>query len=197
MRKIAYLMPLIEIILIGIALSLDAFAVSLCFAVASDSLKLKNMLVIAGFFGFFQALMPYLGWQISVVAQSYIESFDHWIAFALLVYIGVNMILESLKTKEGEVEKRIYSDPAKVGVLFTLAIATSIDAFAVGVSLGCLNNEIVKPAILIGIITFLISLFGAALGGKIAKYVGSKAELFGGVILIGIGVKILIEHIFF
>lgn len=189
-------MPISQIILIGIGLSMDAFAVSICMAASNSALRLKNMLVIAGFFGGFQALMPYIGWQASIFANSYIEKIDHWIAAVLLYYIGGKMFSEGFKCKACEIEKKSYGDPTNVYVLFMLSIATSIDALAVGISLGCLKCGIALPAVIIGCVTFLITLAGAVLGKKISTFVGGKAEMIGGIILIGIGTKILIDHLF-
>ena len=190
-------MPLLEIILIGVALAMDAFAVAICMSAGSQSLRLKNMLVIAAFFGGFQAIMPYLGWQAGVYAQKYVSAFDHWIAFILLSYIGGRMIFESLRCRRCETEKKIYGDPTNIYVLFTLAIATSIDALAVGVSLGCLQQEIVLPIVIIGLVTFAMTLFGTAIGSKLGGWAEGRVEVAGGLILIFIGLKILLEHLFF
>ena len=187
-----------EILLVGAALAMDAFAVSLCFAAASNGrLKPSGALEIAGFFGIFQAAMPCLGWLTTNRAHGYIESFDHWIAFALLVYIGARMVAEAVKADGKSLDKKICPRTFNIKILFALAVATSIDAFAVGISFGCLNRAILKPALIIGVETFLISLFGAVAGGKTAKFAKDKAEIFGGVLLIAIGVKILAEHLFF
>ncbi len=190
-------MPIIEIILLGIALAMDSFAVSVCMAAASDKLKLKNILTIAAFFGFFQALMPLIGWKLGSAASGYFEYYDHCISFILLFFIGFKMIHESIKCRHCETEKKVYGDPTNIYVLFTLSIATSIDALAVGVSIGCLEQEIFEPAVIIGLITFAISLIGAKLGSKIGGWAEGKIEIAGGLILIGIGLKILLEHTFF
>lgn len=190
-------MSILQIILIGIGLSMDAFAVAICMAASNTTLRLKNMLIIAGFFGGFQALMPYIGWQTSIFASSYISSIDHWIASILLYYIGGKMFIEGFKSKTYEIEKKSYGDPTNIYVLFVLAIATSIDALAVGISLGCLKCGISMPVIIIGCVTFLITLIGTILGKRISRYVGGEAEVLGGLILICIGTKILIEHLFF
>ena len=184
------------VMLLAAGLSMDAFAVSICMAASNSALRLKNMLVIAGFFGGFQALMPYIGWQASIFASSYIEKIDHWIAAVLLYYIGGKMFSEGFKCKACEIEKKSYGDPTNVYVLFMLSIATSIDALAVGISLGCLKCGIALPAVIIGGVTFLITLAGAVLGKKISTVIGGKAEIIGGIILIGIGTKILIDHLF-
>ena len=190
-------MPVLEMVLIGVALAMDAFAVAICMAVGTSSLQLKNMLAIAAFFGGFQAIMPVIGWYLGVVANQYVAGYDHWIAFALLSYIGVRMIHESVKCRHCETEKKIYGDPKNIYVLFTLAIATSIDALAVGVSIGCLQQEIVMPAAVIGIVTFAITLLGVKIGSKIGGRIEGRVEIFGGVILILIGTKILLEHTLF
>lgn len=190
-------MSIFEIVLLGLALAMDAFAVAVCIAASSDSLKIKHVLNLAIFFGGFQSMMPYLGWRMGTFAHQYIQTFDHWIAFALLSYIGIRMIHESYKCRRCETEKRMYGDPGNVYVLFTLALATSIDALAVGVGMGCQNQEILLPITLIGIITFAMTILGAFLGAKISKWTEGKIEILGGLILIGIGIKILIQGVFF
>ena len=190
-------MSILQTILIGVGLSMDAFAAALCIAASSENLRLKNMLVIAAFFGGFQALMPYLGWQASAFASAIIGNIGHWIAAVLLYYIGGKMIVESFKCKACEIERKSYSDPKNIYVLFMLSIATSIDALAVGVSLGCLKSAIALPAIIIGCTTFIITLLGAMLGERIGAAAGNRSEILGGAILALIATKILIEHLFF
>ena len=193
-------MSIIELLLIGIGLSMDAFAVSVCKGLGMTKLNKKNAFLIALFFGGFQALMPWLGWFIGSRFQKYIEQFDHWIAFGLLAFIGGQMIYESLKEKE-EVETE--GDQLDIGQLFLMAIATSIDALAVGVSFAFLGikscSSILYPAGIIGFVSFFMSLIGLIFGIRFGCGIARKlrAELWGGIILILIGTKILIEHLFF
>lgn len=186
-------MQYIEIMIIGIGLAMDAFAVSVSSGVTIKKMHLKHALLMASFFGGFQALMPILGWSGGIFFRDSIQAFDHWIAFGLLSVIGVKMIYESTKLKDDEKQQ---SEPYSIYILFTLAIATSIDALAVGVTFSCLNYNIWQTAALIGIITFIISFIGTQLGQKIGHHLGeNKVEILGGVILIAIGIKILLQHL--
>jgi len=188
-------LSLLTIVLIAVALAMDAFAVSLSTGVTMCKMHLKNALRMAGFFGGFQAIMPIAGWSVGRFAAEQIKSYDHWIAFALLAAIGGKMVYEAICGKEeNEDEKR---DPHNVYILLTLAFATSIDAAAVGISLSFLKVAIVQPSLIIGIITFFISLIGTYIGCKAGDVFGSKIEVLGGLVLIGIGVKILVQHLFF
>ncbi len=180
-----------ESVFMGVALAMDAFAVSVCFA-ASREISVKNALLIAFFFGFFQFLMPAIGFFASEAAYDYIKDFDHWLAFGILMLIGIKMAWSSLTSDPTCPAVNRYSDPSNLGVLLTLSVATSIDALAVGVSIGCMETEILRPAAIIGITTFAISLAGCFLGVKLEKIFRGKAELLGGIILIGIAVKVLI-----
>lgn len=186
-------MSIIELLLIGIGLSMDAFAVSVCKGLGMTKLNKKNAFLIALFFGGFQALMPWLGWFIGSRFQKYIEQFDHWIAFGLLVFIGGQMIYESLKEKE-EVEKE--GDQLDIGQLFLMAIATSIDALAIGVTFALLPGVNIWTSIaLIGCTTFMISFAGVVIGFRFGNKYEKKAQIVGGVILIVLGIKILLEHL--
>ena len=190
--NLGYLMQYIEIIIIGIGLAMDAFAVSISSGASIKKMKLKHAFVIAAFFGGFQAIMPIIGWSGGIWFHSYIESFAHWIAFTLLLLIGLKMIHDSVKTDSEEQKEEI--NPQNIYLLFTLAIATSIDALAVGVTFSCLTYNIWEASAIIGIVTFIISLTGALLGKKIGHHFGeSKVEVVGGLILIGIGVKIAVS----
>jgi len=181
----------LEIIIIAVGLAADAFAVSVSSGAIIEKLHLRHALRIAVFFGFFQGLMPWIGWKIGSLASDLIRSVDHWLAFALLCFIGGKMIYESRKLEE-EIEKTI--NPLNIYVLFTLAIATSIDALAVGITFSFLNVSIVEPVIVIGIVTFIFSLAGTYIGEFFGHVFEDKIEFVGGLILIGIGTKILIEH---
>lgn len=184
-------MNTLTIFLIGLSLSMDCFAVSVASGFAVKKLRIRHALKVAIFFGFFQAIMPAIGWFAGVGFRSHIESFDHWIAFGLLSAIGAKMIYESLKF-EGE-EKAI--DPLKIHILFVLSLATSIDALAVGFSLSFLQVAIAAPALIFGAITFIVSLAGIYVGDKFGHFFEKYVELAGGVILIAIGIRILIQHL--
>lgn len=189
-------MNLMGIFLIAIGLSMDAFAVAISKGITMKSLRMKSALRIAGFFGFFQGFMPLLGWLIGVKFSNYVVKFDHWIAFILLASIGGKMVYEAYKNQD-ECAVDVTSDKEEAlsnKILLVLAIATSIDALAVGVGFAFLQVEIVKAAIMIGIITFIISFIGVVMGRKLGCLFQKKAEIFGGIILVLIGVKILFEH---
>jgi putative Mn2+ efflux pump MntP len=184
-------MDIISIIFIAFGLAMDAFAVSITSGLMIKHLRINNALKIAIFFGSFQAIMPLIGWSAGLSFRCFISGVDHWIVFGLLSIIGCKMIYES--SKMGSNEKKI--DPLNLYVLFILSIATSIDSLAVGLSLSFLNVPIALPAIIIGVVTFLLSLLGVYLGNRIGHFFERKIELIGGLILIGIGIKILIEHL--
>ena len=183
-------MSMLLIFAIAVGLAMDAFAVSISSGIALKRMQATHALLIASFFGVFQAIMPFIGWQTGQWASSYVAAFDHWIAFALLVLIGCKMIHDSLR----RVDSRIERDPLNLNILFVLAIATSIDALAVGVTLSFLDVAIVMPVLIIGLVTFVMSFVGTYLGNAIGHVFEQKIEIIAGLILIGIGVKILIEH---
>lgn len=186
------IMGLIELLLVGIGLSMDAFAVSVCKGLGMKESSLKKTGLIALFFGGFQALMPLIGWLLGKQFEKYITEFDHWIAFALLTLIGGNMIIGALK-KEDKCE--CCNDSLEIKELFVLAIATSIDALAVGITFAFLKVNIVGAISIIGVTTFLLSAFGVVVGNKFGSKFEKKAELAGGIVLILIGVKILLSHL--
>jgi len=183
-------MSMITVLLIAIGLAMDALAVSITSGLTINDLRIRNALTIALFFGAFQAFMPLLGWLGGVSAREVITGIDHWIAFGLLCLIGCKMIYES--TRLGSDDKE--TDPLDIHVLLILAIATSIDALAVGVSFAFLKMAIITPALIIGLITFSLSFLGVYVGNISGHFFENKIEVLGGLILIGIGVKILIEH---
>ncbi len=183
---------LIEILIIAIGLAMDAFAVAITSGTIMKKMHLRHILRIALFFGVFQALMPIIGWLGGTLFSEKIQAFDHWIAFVLLVIIGGKMLKEAFNE---ESEERF--DPLNIYVLFTLAIATSIDALAVGVTFSLLNVSIWSASAIIGIVAFIFSMIGVIIGSAVGDKLGSKVEILGGILLIGIGVKILIEHLFF
>ena len=184
-------MDIISIIFIAFGLAMDAFAVSITSGSTIKSLKINNALKIGIFFGLFQAIMPLIGWLAGLSFRDFISGVDHWIAFGLLSVIGCKMIYESSKMELNK--KKI--NPLNVYVLLMLSVATSIDALAVGLSLSFLNVSIALPAIIIGIVTFLLSVLGVYFGNRFGHYFERKIEIIGGLILICIGIKILIEHL--
>ena len=176
-------------LLIAIGLAMDAFAVSISSGVTINKMKIRHALLIASFFGFFQAIMPVFGWLSAIWFKDYMPKIDHWIAFFLLLGVGSKMIYESFRNTEKEDEKNALN----IYVLFLLSIATSIDAFAVGISFSFLNISILKPVFLIGIITFILSFIGTYLGRIFGHIFENKLEILGGIVLIIMGIKILIE----
>lgn len=184
-------MDVLSILLIALGLAMDAFAVAISSGYMIKHIKTKNALTIAIFFGLFQAIMPIIGWLSGMTLRNFIAGFDHWIAFGLLCIIGGKMIYESFKLET--TENKI--DPLNIYVLFILSIATSIDALAVGLSLSFLKVAIALPAIIIGIVTFILSFLGVYIGNKVGHFFEKKIEVIGGLILIGIGIKILVEHL--
>lgn len=185
---------LVEFLLLGVGLAMDAFAVSICKGLAMRKVNKKQAVIIALFFGGFQAIMPVIGWLLCKGFQTYIEAFDHWIAFALLAFIGVKMIIETLREKEDDVVIEEMDPPLDMKEMLMLAIATSIDALAVGISLAALDRPIVESAAIIGAVTFVISIIGVYIGNFFGNRYKKRAELTGGIILVLIGVKILCEH---
>ena len=183
-------MELFEIVVIGIGLAMDAFAVSVCKGLAMKKLDWKKVIIISLYFGIFQALMPVLGYCLGSTFSSFVQQVDHWIAFILLAIIGGNMIKDSTDDEE---EKR--NDKVDVKTMVLLAIATSIDALAVGVTFAFFKVNLWLSISIIGIITFVLSVLGVIIGNKFGDKFQNRAELAGGIILIIIGLKILLEHL--
>lgn len=177
----------------AVALAMDCFAVSMGMSCGSTRLSGRQTLRVALFFGLFQFAMPVLGWFAGENVLRYIERFDHWIALALLSFVGLKMIRESFA--KGEKGDAAPVDRTTGMPLLILSIATSIDALAVGLSLAVLRTNILLPAVLIGVVCFALTVAGAKLGPLLGRAVGKRAELLGGLILIGIGVKIVAEHL--
>lgn len=184
-------MEILTIIVIGIGLSFDSFAVSLSSGMIDKKIVFWNACKIAFFLALFQGAFPVIGWLIGSYIEKSAEQADHWIAFGLLAIVGGKMIWEQFQ-KEEEVKPK---NPLKMSVLIGMSIATSIDAFVVGIGFGLLSLNILVAALIIGAITFIASMTGIFLGKKAAGKLGSYANLIGGVILIIIGTKILIEHL--
>lgn len=185
-------MSILTIILIAFGLSMDAFAVSVTNGIMLREVKFREPLKIGLFFGIFQAIMPLIGWLAGIKFQKYITSFDHWIAFLLLSFIGGKMLYESVKSRDEDQGEEAFSLENKT--LLLLAIATSIDALAVGVSFAFLNVSIYQSIFIIGIITFIICFIGVVIGRKCGSLLKNNAEIIGGIVLIIIGLKILNEH---
>ena len=185
-------MGYVEILLTGVALAMDAFAVSICKGIKMPKLRKLHIVIIALFFGGFQMLMPLIGWLLGSQFVQYISKFDHWIAFALLAFIGIKMAVESFKHDD----ECCCKDEEKLDLkeLLVLAIATSIDALAVGITFALYPDINILPSIsIIGIVTFVICAGGVVIGHKFGAKFKSKAELLGGIVLVLIGLKLLIE----
>jgi len=207
--RLAYYLAMAQIVLIALSLSMDAFAVSISSGMCGRKLKFWQVCRACLFFGGFQALMPITGWFLGGIFKSSIASFDHWIAFGLLAFIGGKMALEAAREiaknrKLSPEERRAEACGAsrdsdggirKLGTLTVLAIATSIDALAVGLSLSLIGQGILMPSLVIGMITFAICFFGIEFGKKLGTAFGEWAEILGGAALVGIGAKIAIEHL--
>jgi manganese efflux pump family protein len=190
----AYIMDYLSIVVIAVGLSMDAFAVSMTSGCVMKKLKLKYALRTALFFGAFQAIMPIIGWLAGSTLKIYIEKIDHWIAFIILTAIGIKMILEATVLDKGD-EADAKPKTESLLLLFGLAVATSIDALAVGITFSLLNANIFISAGIIGLITFILSFLGVFIGCKFGGMFKKKVEILGGAVLIGIGLKIVIEHI--
>ena len=183
-------MEIYEILLIGIGLAMDAFAVSICKGLSMKKMNWKNAVIIALYFGVFQALMPLIGYFLGMTFESIVTTFDHWVAFALLTLIGGGMIKESFDDEDDKKNDRV---DFKTKVVF--AIATSIDALAVGITFAFFDVNIVLAVSIIGIITFIISVLGVKIGNRFGDKYQNKAQLMGGIILVLLGFKILLEHL--
>lgn len=181
-------MKLIEIILIGISLAMDAFAVSICKGISLKKIYFKLAIFLSLYFAIFQALMPYIGYNIASTFTDVVLKIDHYIAFILLSIIGISMIISYKENDE-------YDNDISFKTMILLAIATSIDAFAIGVTFAFLNTNLYLSLFIIFIITLILSTIGFLIGNKISNKFQNKAKLFGGFLLIIIGIKILIEHL--
>lgn len=184
----------IELLLTAVGLSMDAFAVSVCKGLGMRKMRYDRALVIGLYFGVFQAIMPLLGWLLGTSFSRYIQAFDHWIAFILLAFIGGKMLWDVFHEKEEETTEKVDArlDHKE---LFMLAIATSIDALAVGIAFACLDVQIWSSISIIGCVTLVLSFCGVWIGNRFGNCFEKKAEIAGGLVLILIGVKILVEHL--
>lgn len=183
-------MRILEILLISVGLAMDAFSVSICKGLSMKKLSWKKTIIIAAYFGIFQALMPVIGFLLGSTFESLVTKIDHWIAFILLGIIGANMIKDAFSEETDNV-----NDKVDYKTMIILAIATSIDALAIGITLAFLKTNIVFSIMSIGIVTFALSIFGVIIGNNFGSKYEKKAEIFGGIILILIGLKILLEHL--
>ena len=183
-------MTILELFLIAVGLSMDAFAVAVCKGLATGKVKIRHMLIPGVWFGAFQALMPLIGYFLGSRFEKYIVSVDHWIAFVLLAGIGANMLREALKNEEGDEDASLAWK-----VMLPMALATSIDALAVGVTFGFLQVRILPAVSFIGVITFLLSAAGVKVGSIFGERWRRGAQIAGGIILILLGLKILLEHL--
>ena len=185
-------MPFLELLLIAVGLSMDAFSVSICKGLTTKRFSWRMALICGLWFGGFQALMPTIGYFLGAQFQEMIEAYDHWIAFGLLFLIGANMIREAVWGKKEEGEN---SGALDFKTMFLLAIATSIDALAVGVSFACIQVKLWSSVVVIGLTTFLFSVLGVKIGNVFGSKYEKSAGIIGGIILILIGLKILSEHL--
>ena len=183
-------MDSLTIVLIAIGVAMDAFAISIAKGITVDHNRRKTALIMASFFGGFQMLMPTIGWLAGVSFKEIIMGVDHWIAFGLLLFIGLKIIFDSTKEEQEQEEKRI-----KLYSLVILAFATSIDALMVGLSFAFLQSSILEPIIVIGVVTFFLSIVGFFFGASLGRVFGNKVKIVGGLILIAIGLRILLEHL--
>jgi len=185
-------MDLITVFLIAAGLSMDTFSVCISAGVCIPEINAGHYLRLSLAFGFFQFLMPLIGYAGGITVEPVIKNYDHWIAFVLLGYIGGKMIWEGIRTKDDSCDT---NDPSRGKNLFILSVATSIDALAVGLSFGVLSKPILIPSIIIGVVCALFSALGVFLGKKAGTFLGKKGEIIGGLCLIAIGVKTLIDHL--
>ncbi|OFX56531.1 MAG: hypothetical protein A2046_14310 [Bacteroidetes bacterium GWA2_30_7] len=182
-------MDYITLLIIALGLSVDSFAISVSCGIMLQEIKLKQSLKIAGFLSVFQGLMPVLGWFAGMSFKSLIQSYDHWVAFGLLLAVGMKMIIDSFRKKSN---KKL--DPTNTLVLIGFSVATTIDALIVGISFGLLGTSIISASLIIFLVTFIMSMTGLYLGCRFCKLINYKLDVIAGIVLISIGTKILIEH---
>lgn len=185
-------MPIISILLIALGLAMDAFAVSITSGITIKNLKMRHALLVGSVFGIFQALMPVLGWALGQWAYRFVSVVDYWVAFGLLLFVGGHMIIQAMQPEDKESGPK---NPLHLPTLLTLAVATSIDAFAIGISLSMLRVSILQPVLIIGLVTFALCFAGVYFGRLFGHLNEKKMEVFGGLVLIGLGTKMLIDHL--
>jgi manganese efflux pump family protein len=186
-------MDWLSLLTLACALAMDAFAVAIVTGLTLDPLTKRHVFRLAFHFGLFQALMPILGWAAGKAVYRYISEYDHWVAFVLLAFVGGRMLWGAIHKEENA---KLKSDPTSGWALVILSIATSIDALAVGLSLAMVGATIIVPSIIIGIVAAAFTIMGMLLGRKIGSRWGKRVEVLGGLILLAIGLKILVEHLF-
>jgi manganese efflux pump family protein len=184
-------MELLSVITIAVGLAMDTFAVSIVTGAAYKQLHIRHALRMAGFFGGFQAFMPVVGYLAGLTVRQYVSNYDHWIAFGILAAVGFKMIYESFKIQE----EKNTPDPSSLMVVLVLAVATSIDALAVGVTISLITNAIALAVIIIGAVTFVMSFAGVYIGKRFGHFFEGGIEIVGGLVLIALGIKIVIQHI--
>lgn len=183
-------MGIIELLLLSVGLGMDAFAVSVCKGISMKKMNWKKAIIIGLYFGGFQALMPVIGYFLGSAFESLITNIDHWIAFILLGIIGAKMIKDSFADESDN-----CNDDVSFKTMFVLAVATSIDALAIGITFAFLNVNLILAVALIGVITFILAVIGTKIGNRFGDKYQNKAELVGGIILVLLGIKILLEHL--
>ena len=183
-------MEILEIVLIAIGVAMDAFAVSICKGLSMKKMNWKKALIIGAYFGIFQAIMPLIGYFLGATFQSLVTQIDHWVAFVLLLFVGVKMLKEAFANDSENI-----NDDVDFKTMIVLAIATSIDALAIGITFAFLQTNILLAVTAIGIITFAVCVIGVKIGNKFGDKYERKAETVGGLILIFMGIKILLEHL--
>ena len=183
-------MGIIEIFLIGVGVAMDAFAISICKGLSMTKLYIKNMVIVALYLSFFQTIMPLLGYYVGNVFESFIISVDHWLSLILLSIIGINMMKEAFSEETKDVNDKI-----DFKTMSLLGIATSIDALTVGITFACLNTNVCVDIFIIGSTTFIVTFIGTYIGNKVGSKYEKSSQLFGGIVLIIIGLKILFEHL--
>jgi putative Mn2+ efflux pump MntP len=184
-------LELLTSFLVAVGLAMDSFAVSLGAGTSGQVEGLRSKARLAFHLGWFQAFMTILGWVLGSTAERYVATFDHWIAFALLAYVGINMIRSGLKPGE----EILQQDPSKGSTMVLLSVATSIDALAVGMSMALIGSSVWMPALIIGLVTLALSAFGLQMGCRLGERFGKRVEILGGLILIGIGLRVVITHL--
>ena len=182
---------MLSVIAIAVGLAMDTFAVSIVTGAAYKQLHIRHTLRMAGFFGGFQAFMPVVGYLAGLTVRQYVSNYDHWIAFGILAAVGLKMIYESFKIKE----ERKTPNPANLLVVLALAVATSIDALAVGITISLITHAIALAVIIIGVVTFGLSFAGVYIGKKFGHFFEGGIEIIGGLVLIALGLKIVLQHV--
>lgn len=189
-------MDLITIIALAVGLSMDSLAIALTSGAIIKNHRPVNVLKIAGMLAFVQMILTAFGWLVGRSFVDYIDQYDHWIAFSILAFLGIRVIRDELRNRDVEVEVRPFN-PLNIKTMFTLSVATSIDAMAVGLSISLVGYQIILPAIIVGIVTFIVGILGVVFGCKASKRYKLSINILGGLILIAIGVTILLDHTIF